>query len=813
VSKEIPSRTSVVVIGGGAVGCSVLYHLAKSGLSDCVLLERNQLTSGTTWHAAALVSPLRSSAALTEMAKYSARLYASLEAETGQSTGWRAPGHLNVAATEARLEQIRQAATLSRTFGIEVEMIGPAEAKKLHPLMRTDDLKAALYTPHSGRVDPSGICQAMAKGAKAAGARIFEEMPVTGFLREGDRVVGVATPFGEIRCDAVVNCAGLWGRQVAGMAGLAAPMFACEHFYLLTEPIPGMSADFPMVRDGDAYLYIREDVGGLLVGCFEPNPKPLSLERLPRDQAFMLLDEDWEHFEPMMAGAINRFPALESAGVRTLLNGPESFTLDNNPLMGEAPGVQGFYFACAMNSAGIALAGGVGQVMAEWILKGRPNADLWPADVRRFARIQDNTRTLVQRIPEVLAKHFDVNYPGQDYETARGVRRSPIYAEQQRRGAWFLQTGGWERPAFYRQDDKQTLPFRFGKPAWFEEWAGEHRAAREAVALFDQTSFGKLMITGADAESFLQRVCANDMAVPPGRVVYTSILNEAGGIESDLTVTRLAGDRYLAVTGTLQTVRDLDWLTKSRREGEHVSIIDVTSAWAVLGLHGPRSRALLERLSEADWANEKFPFGTAREVEVGPGVALAVRISYPGELGWELYVPTELAAAVYEAIVDTGAEFGLRHAGTLAMGSLRMEKLFRSWGHDIGPTVTPLEAGLAFSVALGKKQPFVGKDALLRQKEAGVTRRLVGFTFNDEEAFPLGTHPVFRHGALVGETTSVSYGHTLGRAVALGWIRGPELSRDAILSDVFEIEIAGVRYRATACLAPPYDPKGSRMRS
>jgi len=811
--RQLPSQARVIVIGGGIVGASVRYHLVKASVADAVLLERNALTSGTTWHSAALVSPLRANRSQTDMVCYSAALYESLEAETGVATGFRRTGHLNVAATPARLEELRNTLTTAHAFGLEAELISGAQAADRWPMMRGDDLLGAVWTPSSGRADPSNICAALIKGAKAGGARVFEQLPVSGIRTHRGRVTGVDTANGSIACETVVNCAGLWGREIAKRAGLIAPLHACEHFYLLTTPIDGITGDLPVLRDGDAYLYIREEVGGLLVGCFEPNPRALPLSRFPKDTAFVLFDEDWDHFAPMMDGAVHRIPALESAGVRTLLNGPESFTPDNAPLMGESPCLGGFWYACGLNSAGIALGGGVGMATARWILDGEPPFDLTSCDIRRFSPVDDNLRGLAERVPEVLANHFTVRYPGREYRSARPVRCSPLYGALADRGAVFAARSGWERALFF--DPTGTLrdaDLRFGLPAWHPCQGAEHRAAREAVALFDQSSFGKLLVQGRDAERVLQRVCANDIA-RSGRAIYTAMLNTKGGFESDLTVIRLDDTAFLAITGSAQTLRDHDWIARQIRDDERATVTDVTSGWSTLLVTGPESRALISTLTPELLDGASFPFAAARRMEIGYGRALVMRLSYAGELGFELHVPSEQAMSVYDMLCEAGESLGLVHAGAHALASLRVEKAFRSWGHDIGPRDTPLEAGLAFAVSFSKSAPFIGKAALMDQRERGLERRLLAFTVEDQGALPTGYHPIFRNGEQAGETTSCAWGFTLGRGVCLGWIESGPMEPETVLGDRYDIDIATTRYQVIPHLAPPYDPQGKRMRA
>lgn len=813
MTKSPPDRADVVIVGGGIIGCSVLYHLTKAGVRDCILLERHQIASGTTWHAAALVNPVRPPSALTELGKYSVELYKQLETETGQATGYKQCGHLNIAASKDRFENMKHAASVTRGLGFDVQIIGPKELKEKWPLLRTEDLQGAIWNPRSGRANPTDICQALIKGARAHGGRVFENTAVEGFDIASSKVRGVRTAHGPIRCETVVLCAGLWSHQIASMAGAIAPLYACEHIYLLTDPIQGVSPDLPVLRDGDAYLYIREDVGGLLVGCFEPNPRTLPIEKLSPSASYILLNEDWDHFQPMLENAIHRIPALETAGARKLINGPESFTLDHNPLLGQVPGMEGFYLACGMNSGGIMMAGGVGRAMAEWITKGRPSLDLWPTDIRRFSTYHNNVKALSERIPEVLAHHFEIPWPGKDYETVRGIRRTPLHTALAGRGAYFSQRAGWERPVWFSPDGAPTKPkYSYGPQNWFPYWKAEHLAARNAVALFDQSPFAKLLVQGRSAEQFLDRICANDMTGAPGKVTYTAMLNASGGIESDLTVTRLKDDAYLMITGSAQDVRDHDWLKRNISD-EHVVITDMTSAYAILSVTGPKSRELLSRVTPSPLNNEAFPFATAQEIEIAYGTALALRISYAGELGWELCIPSEFALGIFEALVEVGGDLGLRLAGANALGSLRIEKGFRSWGHDIGPTDTPFEAGLGFAVRLKKQAPFIGRDALLRQREHGLSRRLISFVFDDPAAFPHGNEPIFRSGEHCGVITSASYGHSVGRAVAIGTVRGSRLDDASIQADTYEIEIANRRFSAQAHVRAPYDPNGGRMRA
>lgn len=813
MTGALPQSARVVVIGGGVMGCSTLYHLAKAGVADAVLLERDKLTSGTTWHSAAQVRRLRSSRSLTRLVSYSAELYAGLEAETGQSTGWARTGSMGIAANADRWEHLRRQASLAHAFGIETQELSGAEAGRHWPLIRTDDLIGAVYAPDDGRVNPSDLCSALVKGAKSRGAKVFEDTPVTGFEIENGRVAGVRTAAGTIRCEAVALCSGLWSRQVGEMAGVPVPLYACEHFYLLTKPIPGVEGHLPTLGDHDAYLYMRDDVGGLLIGCFEPDAKPLPIENLPENFAFGLLNEDWDHFEPMMMNAIHRIPALETAEVRMLLNGPESFTPDGQFLLGESPALAGFFLGCGMNSVGVASGGGAGHALAHWVLEGEPPYDLWSVDIRRMAPFMNNIKVLAERIPEELGLHYAIHYPGRTHETARGLRRSPVHDRLAAKGAWFGTRYGWERAEWFAGPESRVPPaLGFGRPSWHDETAAECHAAREGVALFDQTSFGKLLVQGPDAEAALQRLCAADVAVEPGRVIYTGLLNARGGYESDLTATRLDDDRFMLVTGTAQPIRDRHWIERNLRPEERVTVSDVSGAEAVFSVMGPRSRELLQSLTDADLSNDAFAPFAARTIALGHATVRAARLSYVGELGWELYTPVEMAAGLYDALFEAGAEFGLRDAGMQALGALRIEKGFRAWGHEVSPDDTPLEAGLGFATKLRSNLDFLGREALMRRREEGIARRLIHFTCDDPALFPHGDEPIVKDGAIVGQVTSAAFGHTIGRACGMGYVRLDGMKpAEFLAAGRFEIELACERHPVTVSLDAPYDPRGERM--
>jgi 4-methylaminobutanoate oxidase (formaldehyde-forming) len=808
-------RARVVIVGGGIVGTSVAYHLTKLGWRDVILLEQGSLSGGTTWHAAGLVGQLRSSSNLTQLIRYSADLYSRLEAETGQATGWKRCGSLSVARTAERLVQLKRNASLARSYGVEAEVIGPAEAGTRYPLMRTDDLAGAVWIPGDGKANPADVTQALARGARAGGAELREKIAVTGVRVERGAVAGVETSEGPIATEILVNCAGMWARELGRMSGVTVPLHACEHMYMVTNPIGGVGPDLPVMRDADGHIYFKEEVGGILMGGFDPWAKPWGMDGIPEGFSFATLPEDWEKFEVLMTNAIQRVPALETAPVRLLMNGPESFTPDNYFILGEAPEVRRYYVGAGFCSGGIAAAGGAGRALAQWIADDRPPMDLWQADIRRFAPLHGNPAFLKERASEVVGVHYYIAFPNREFESGRGLRRSALYDRLRNRGACFGAKMGWERANWFAPAGvRPESAYSFGRQNWFPYAAAEHRAAREAVAVFDQTSFSKFLLQGPDAEAALQRLCANDVAVEPGRIVYTGMLNDRGGFESDLTVTRLDAGAYLIVTGSAQTTRDAHWIRRNLPDGCRAALTDVTGAWAVLGVMGPRARTLLRRLTDADLGNEAFPFATSQEIHLGRALVRASRITYVGELGWELYVPMELAAGVYDALWEVGGEMGLRDAGYYAIDSLRMEKAYRAWGRELTTEDTPLEAGLSFAVRWDKPVAFIGRDALLSQRGARLTKRLVAFVLDDPAALPLGDEPIWCEGRLVGSVTSAAFGHTLGRAVAMGWVRRPEgVDAAFVAGAAFEIEIAGDRFRARGSLRAPYDPDALRVKS
>ena len=813
--KELPRSARVVIIGGGVIGCSVAYHLTKLGISDIVLLERRQLTCGTTWHAAGLVGQLRGSQRMTQLAKYTAELYRSLEAETGQATGFKQTGSISIATNEARFEELKRNASMARLFDLQVDVIGPEEVKERYPLVNVEDVLGAVYIPSDGKANPVDVTQALAKGARAAGALIREDCKALAIRHDGERVTGVNTDAGEITAETVVMCAGMWTRDLAATIGVNVPLHACEHFYIVTEPFDGVTPGLPVLRDYDACAYYKEDAGKILLGAFEPHAKPWGIDGIPEDFSFDELPEDFDHFEPILTQAIHRMPALADVGIQTFFCGPESFTPDVRYHLGEVPELANCFVAAGFNSIGIQSAGGVGQVLAEWIRDGSSPPDLWEVDVKRNLPFQSNRQYLRQRVSESLGLLYAMHWPFHQAETGRGARRSPVHDRLVACGACHGVAFGWERPNWFAPEGTDArYQYSYGRQNWFDHSAEEHAAVREAVGLLDQCSFSKFRFQGRDACRVLSQVAANNVDVVPGRVVYTQWLNERGCIEADLTVTRLAADDYLIVTSGEFQIRDFHWLKRHIPEGAHAVLTDVTSGLSMLGVMGPRARDLLQSLSPDDLSNGGFPFGTSREIELGLAVVRASRISYVGELGWELYIPSEFTAGVFDVLVEAGELYGLRQVGMHAMNSLRIEKAYRHYGHDITDADTPLEGGLGFAVKFDKPGGFIGRDALKRQREGKLNKRLVQFLLGDPKPMLYHNEPIWRDGELSGYVRSAMYGHTLGGAVALGYIENPQgVDAEYVKSGTYEIEIAGERYPATSSLRPLYDSQSERIKA
>ncbi|GCL62378.1 GcvT family protein [Pseudaquabacterium pictum] len=777
----LPPHVQTLIVGGGIAGCSTAYHLTQLGRRDVLLLEQGRLTSGTTWHAAGLVGQMRPNRSMTGMSRYGIDLYSRLEAETGLATGWKQCGSLNVAHTPERMQLLHKQAALARSFGVEVHVISPAEAGDRWPLMRTDDLQGALWIPGDGKANPTDLTMSLAKGARNRGAKLVEGVQVTGVLVEdgpsGPRVAGVHTlqdgvP-GVVRCETLINCAGQWARQFGALAGVNVPLYSAEHFYLVTDRIPGVHPMLPVMRDPDGLIYYKEEVGGLVMGGFELAAKPWSIDPIPADFQFQLLGEDWDQFEPLMTNAIHRTPCLETAPIKMLLNGPESFTPDGNFILGEAPGLRGYFVCAGFNSAGIANSGGAGQLIAEWVVGGEAPQDLWEVDIRRFGAFTGNRRALAQRTAETLGLHYAMRWPRQELQSARPLRTSPLHDRLAARGAEFGSKNGWERANVFRPAGADSLPpHTLGTPGWLPWMQAEQQATRSAVALYDQTSFGKLLLQGRDALAVLQRLCANQIDVAPGRLVYTAMLNARGGFESDCTVLRLAADRFLLITGSAQPLRDADWIGRHLGADQHAVLTDVSALWSVLSVMGPNARALLARLSPDDLSPAALPWGHSQEIDLGLARVRAARMAYVGGPGYELYVPVEMARHVDIALQAAGADLGLRDAGYWALDALRIEAGRRAWGAEMGPDETPFEVGLGAFVAFDKGCDFIGRDALLAARGQPLRKKLVTVVLDDPQAFAWGGEALTLAGQAVGELSSAGWSPRAGACIGLGFVRG-----------------------------------------
>ena len=797
LQQKLPEHASVVVIGGGVMGCSTLYHLAQDGVGDAILLERNKLTSGTTWHSAAQVRALRSTRNLTDLVRYSISLYSRLEEETGQQVGWINKGSLSIATNEDRMIHVRRQAALAGLFGMTADTISAGEAAERWPLMNADDVVGAVWSPDDGRVSPSDLCAALVKGARSGGARIFEDTGVTGILTEGNRIIGVETDRGTVRCDAVALCTGLWSRQAAAMAGAEVPVWPCEHFYLLTKPVPGAEGNLPTLSDHDGHLYIRDDSGGLLVGCFEPMGKSIDPQRIGSDFAFQLLPEDWDHFEPMMHNALHRLPCLENAEVKMLLNGPESFTPDSSFLLGETAETRGLFLGCGMNSVGVATGGGAGMALAHAIQHGAPPADLHEADPKRFDSAVNSAAALAERVPEVLGKHYEITYPGRQWHTARRLRKLPLHDEWVARGAHFGQVFGFERPFYFNKTEEPVLTF--GRPDWFDHVGAEVAAAHERAGVTELSSFGKIDVTGPDSLSCLEAICTNRIDRAVGRACYTLMLNHEGGIESDLTVFRFAEDHFRLMVGTNAVKRDLSWIRNNCPEGADVEVSDVTERFAVLGLSGPDSGRIADAIG-AGWMNDIGYFRHETGM-IGTVAVRAARLSYVGEAGWELTCAASDAGALFALLAGQG----VHPVGVFAQTAMRIEKGFLAYGHDLDTDITPAMAGLEFALATDKN--FIGKGTADTRTETD--SRLVSLKFKDSEVVPLGNEPVLRDGRIIGKTTSAAFGYRVGFPVAIALLSTDSIADGALV----QVDIAGQSAGATLSVAPLFDPSGNRMRT
>ena len=816
-AASFPSHAQVVIIGGGIIGCSTAYHLTKLGWKDVVVLEKKELTSGTTWHAAGLVvSGGFSTETLLYMANYTRNLYKNMENETGLSTGFKATGYIEIASSESRLRDLRNTASFARSLGNNIEEISPSEFKKLWPLADPTDVLAGFYSPDDGRANPVDVTMSLVRGARNGGAQIHENTEVLGVNKDKGRVTGVVTSKGEIEAECVVNCCGMWAREVGKMAGVNVPLQAAEHYYMITEPIEGVSADLPILEDVDRYAYFREEVGGLMLGLFEPVAVPWGINGIPENFTFGEIQPDWDRMAPYIEKAAERVPVLETASISKLFCGPESFTPDMGMLMGEAPELKNFYVGAGLNSLGILLGGGVGKVLSQWIVDGLPPLDVSEIHIDRMMPFQNTSNYLQDRTVEILGLMYKEHFPNSQYETARNARKSILHERLVKAGAYFGSSVGWEYPEWFAPEGVEPgVEYSWGRQNWFEYNAAEHKACRQDVILMDLSLMSKFLVQGKDAEKILNLISTNTIIVPIGKIVYTQWLNERGTIEADLTVTRISEDAYMVICSDLAHRHVETWLRKHIPPEAHATVTDVTSGYAMINLQGPKSRQLLSRVSDADLSNEAFPYMTMQDIDIHYARVLAFRITYLGELGYELYIPTEFAPTVFDVLVEQGKDLGLKHAGLQALNTLRIEKAYREYGHDTDNEDTPLEAGLDFVIDFNKSGGFIGRDALLRQKESGILKqRFVQFLLKDSEPLLHYGEQIYRDDQRVGYIRSGAYGFTLGGAVGLGFVENEEGVTDAYIKEGnFEIEVNGVRYPALASLQPLYDPESIRVKS
>ncbi len=812
----VPEHSRIVIIGGGIIGSSTAYHLAQLGQVDCVVLEQGEISNGSTWHAAGLVGQLRSSANITQLLKYSVELYDRLEQETGQATGWKMNGGLRLACHKERVREIKRQITMAHSFGLDMQFLTPQEVAQLCPILDTSDLLGAAYLPTDGQANPTDLTRSLLKGARSKGIQFVEGCRVESIATENNAVARVNTDQGSIHCEIVVNCAGLWSRAVGDMAGVNVPIVPMKHHYIVTGKVDGVSADMPTIRDPDRLIYFKEDVGGLVFGGYELNPQHWAVDHPGENFGFTLLDFDVDHFEPLMQAGLHRIPAMESASIKQMICGPESFTPDGNFILGEAPQLRNYFVGTGFNAFGIASAGGAGKALAEWVTNGSPSMDLGAVDIRRFGRVYHDRDWITQRTVELCSKHYTMSWPAEEHQSGRPYYHSVLYDDLKAANACFGEKLGWERPNWYAPEgDLAKDVYSFGRPNWFDAVGIEHRAIRQAVGMIDQSSFAKFRLTGSDASALMNLLCSNRMDRPVGSVVYTTMLNESGGIECDTTVTRLADDEFLIVAGTGYATHHFHHILRhAPSHFQDIELRDVTDQYSTLSISGPNSRDLLQSLVDSELGNDSFRFLQAKRIKFGDLDALALRVSFAGELGWELHIPVENTLGIYHAICDRGEQFGLQQVGYRALETLRLEKGFLSLGSDIGPDYTPLEAGMERLVRLNSDIPFIGQAALLDQKIKPMQRRLACFTNSDESISLHGRETIYRNGQRVGWTSSAGWAYTVEKNVAYGYVRNSEgVSDDYLFSGEYELEVEHSKVPIRIERTTLYDPKSIKMRS
>jgi 4-methylaminobutanoate oxidase (formaldehyde-forming) len=813
--SSLPVQAGVVVIGGGIIGCSTAYHLARDHKADVVLIDRGKLTGGSTWHAAGLVGQLRTSASITQVLRYSVDLYKQLESETGLATGWRETGCLRLATNDQRWIEFKRQATTAHSFGLDMHLLSPAQVKAMWPIMEVGDLVGASFLPSDGQASPSDIAQSLAKGARMHGAKLLEGVACTGFTMADGRVTGVVTPQGTIACEKVVIAAGIWSRQIAALAGVSVPLQPVKHQYVITEKIEGITAGMATIRDPDRRTYFKEEVGGIVFGGYEPNPIAWTTGSVPDDFEFQLFADDWDHFGQHLEAGLARIPALETAGIKQMINGPESFTPDGNFILGEAPEVRNIFVGTGFNAFGIASGGGAGWVLAQWVASGEQPMDLWVVDIRRFSDLHKDRDWTCDRTLEAYGKHYTVAFPNEEYESGRPRIVSPLYQRLKKQRAVFGSKLGWERANWFAPPGSPARDeYSFGRGNWFEHVGTEHRAAREAVALFDQSSFAKFEMRGKDAEQALSWIAANEVAKPAGRLTYTQMLNSRGGIECDLTVARLAPEHFYIVTGTGFRTHDFAWIRQNIPAGLDATLTDVTEAWGTLSLMGPKARNVLAAVTAADVSNAGFPFGAVREIDIYGARVRALRVTYVGELGWELHMPLGDTGAVFDRLLAAGAAHGVRLAGYRAIESLRLEKAYRAWGADITPNDNPFHAGLGWAVKLKSGKPFLGREATEKIANTPLPKRLTVFTVDDPTVVLAGRETILRDGKPVGFLASAGWGYTVAANIGLGYVKNSDgVTDDYLASATYELEVATERVPANLHLAPLYDPANARVKA